>query len=420
MLVIPALPDGFHAATAQNFWLLPALDAIVLVLLASPIIYFWAVRPFVLERGRNEELLRIQNTRFEEAQRVGNIGSWELDLIRDELKWTPEAYRIFEITPEEFRGTQDFFLNAIHPDDLEGVRAAYTQSLETRQPYISTHRIFAKGGRVKWLEERCSTEFDAKGNPVKSMGTVQDITERMAVETAKNQFISLISHELKTPLTSIKGSLDLITAGATGRVPDKAKNLIDIARRNGDRLMSLVNDLLDLEQLESGQMLFNMCQTDLTTLISEAVESCQGYADGYEVSIIAPAVGHPVYVHGDHGRLMQVMANLISNAVKFSNKGGKVVVSLVIDEPNVRVLVQDQGQGIPEKAKNTIFDRFTQADTSDTRQKTGSGLGLNITKSIVEKHGGTIGFESQIGVGTAFYFDLELETAGAEPALATA
>ncbi len=237
---------------------------------------------------------------------------------------------------------------------------------------------------------------------------VRDVTERKAAEQAKKEFISTVSHELRTPLTSIKGSLDLITAGAVGKVDPKVGSLVTIARKNSERLVRLINDILDMEKLEAGKMDMQFDEVELTAFLHEAVEANRAYADRLNVGIEFHDPGQPIPVRADRDRLMQIMANLLSNAAKFSNPGEKVEITTEVLGGKVRVSVRDFGAGIPEKAQATIFEKFTQADASDQRQKGGTGLGLGITKMMVEAHGGTIDFVSKVGEGTTFFFDLDL------------
>lgn len=236
-------------------------------------------------------------------------------------------------------------------------------------------------------------------------GIVRDITERVKVERMKSEFISTVSHELRTPLTSIRGSLALIVGGVVGELPAKARPLIDIAHKNSERLILLVNDILDMEKIEAGKMEFDLQPVELMPLLKQALDGNCAYAELFRVSYELESELPEVAVQVDPNRLMQVFANLLSNAAKFSPAGGKVSVAVVRQGQRVRVSVKDHGAGIPDEFKGRIFEKFAQADSSDTRKKGGTGLGLSITKAIVEQMGGSIGFESQPNVLTEFYFE---------------
>ena len=232
----------------------------------------------------------------------------------------------------------------------------------------------------------------------------QEHERTKAAYIVKSQFISTVSHELRTPLTSIKGSLDLMNCGALGDVPDKMANVLDIATRNSERLSCLIDDVLDLQKIEAGEMQYDKDALNVPLLLEDAVTSNIGYADTHNVSLIMdPAPEEQMLIEGDEKRLMQVLANMISNAAKFSHEGGIVVVGCERHEDMIRIFVSDEGSGIPEGVEDKVFDRFSQLDSSDRRHAPGSGLGMNISREIVEHHDGRIYYESTLGVGTTFY-----------------
>jgi len=235
---------------------------------------------------------------------------------------------------------------------------------------------------------------------------MRDITERKKVERMKNEFISTVSHELRTPLTSIRGALGLIGGGTAGELPAKAQPLVDIAAKNCDRLIRLINDILDIEKIEANKMEFTIQPVELMQLVNHAVESNQAYAGEYGVNIVVSDGTQGIVVAVDEDRFIQVLTNLLSNAAKFSPKGGAIGIATQVHNDSVRVSVSDEGPGIPEAFRKQIFEKFSQADGSDTRQKGGTGLGLSITRAIVENLGGQITFETQEGKGTTFHVDV--------------
>jgi PAS domain S-box-containing protein len=245
------------------------------------------------------------------------------------------------------------------------------------------------------------------------VGVIRDITERKISDRMKSEFVSTVSHELRTPLTSIKGALAIVNSGAI-KDPDRMTRMLELAINNTDRLISLVNDLLDFEKLQAGSMDFHFEELDPEALIQKAQELLQPYAQSSDVRL--EMLAHPPFapVLGDEQRLLQVLSNLVSNAVKFSNKEDVVTLSVEPADTGLRFSVRDNGVGIPEDFREKLFDRFTQADASDTRAKGGTGLGLSISKSIVEKHGGEIGYTSILGSGSTFYFDLPTTQASAD------
>lgn len=248
--------------------------------------------------------------------------------------------------------------------------------------------------------------IDPEGEPARFVAIVRDITERKKMDRMKNEFVSTVSHELRTPLTSIRGALGLINGGAVGELPEAAQEMLKIAGNNTERLLLLINDILDIQKIESGQMVFRFQNLSLQTFLEQVVEENKAYGDEHGVHFEINRSVDGAQVFADRDRLMQVMANLLSNAAKFSPAGEMVEISLAHHDDKLRISVTDHGQGIPEEFHEKLFDRFTQSDSSDSRKKGGTGLGLNISKIIIEKHGGEIGFISREGVGSTFYVDL--------------
>lgn len=249
---------------------------------------------------------------------------------------------------------------------------------------------------------------NSAGQIVAFLGIASDITERLKIERLKKEFVSTVSHELRTPLTSIRGSLGLLAGGVAGELPSQAKKLVNVAHKNSERLILLVNDILDMEKVEAGKMEFELEPTELISLLIQAMEANRAYAAQFNVSYVLEGDTSKKMVDVDPNRLLQVFANLLSNAAKFSPADDHVAVAASVGEGRVRVAISDHGVGIPEKFRNQIFEKFSQADSSDTRQRGGTGLGLSITKAIVEKMGGSIGFDSRPNVMTTFWVEFPI------------
>ncbi len=238
------------------------------------------------------------------------------------------------------------------------------------------------------------------------VGIVRDITERKRMERMKAEFVSTVSHELRTPLTSIRGALGLVLGKFAASLSDRARQLLGTANRNAERLTLLINDILDLEKMESGQLDFRFAPIDIVAITRQAITSNEGYGQQHQVGIRLSETIEGAFVSGDEHRLLQVFANLLSNAIKYSRASDTVEVAVQRNGKHLRVSVRDFGHGIPAEFRSRIFQRFSQADSSDTREKGGTGLGLSIAKAIVERHGGSLAFTSEEGVGTEFYFEL--------------
>jgi PAS domain S-box-containing protein len=232
----------------------------------------------------------------------------------------------------------------------------------------------------------------------------RDVTQRREVDRMKDEFLSVVSHELRTPLTSIRGSLGLLAGGRMGELPDRAASLVNVAVQSTERLTRLINDLLDLERMEAGARPIEMSALDARAVMESAVRQIQGMGAtmGVDVAIVE-AEGR---VLADEDRVIQTLLNLISNAIKFSERDATVWLYAAVEGDQVHFRVRDDGRGIPADKLDSIFERFEQVDSSDTRQKGGTGLGLTISKGIVEGHGGRIWAESEVGVGTTIHFTL--------------
>ena len=235
----------------------------------------------------------------------------------------------------------------------------------------------------------------------------EDISEQKKADRAKSEFISIVSHELRTPLTSIAGSLGLISNNAAGELPPKASRLAGIAYRNTQQLTLLINDLLDIEKLVAGKMAFHMDECPVAEMVQECLERIESYAADRQVTL---KTGHmdDVSVRADRGRLCQALNNLLSNAIKFSPEQSEVTVSCEQLEQTLRISVCDQGPGIPDEFRGRIFQKFSQADSSDRRAKGGTGLGLAITRELMHAMGGDVAFESEPGQGACFWLSLPL------------
>ena len=224
----------------------------------------------------------------------------------------------------------------------------------------------------------------------------------------QSEFVSMVSHELRTPLTSIKGALDLINLGNAQHLPEDIRHVAKVGQKSSNRLATLIDDLLDFQKLKIGKMAFRIAEVDLRILVQEAADASQSFAEQRDVSIKVCNTETPVLVRADFDRLMQVMANVLSNAIKFSNPGGVVDISISVAAGKGQIAIRDYGIGIPENSQNIVFGPFAQVDSSDKREFGGTGLGMTISRHILENHDGSIDYSSQVGSGTTFTIELNL------------
>jgi PAS domain S-box-containing protein len=302
------------------------------------------------------------------------------------------------------------------------VRPAYHAEFDEKWKALIASRESVSGLKVSnprrdGIEVVCEWTVTPLVNPDGSIISIiaqgRDITQQLEADRVKQEFTSTLSHELRTPLTSIIGSLQLVNAGIVGDLNKDQAELTEVAERNGQRLLDLINDILDIEKIDSGKLTMFSEPMSMDNLVSESVKLNQGFADRYSVKLTATGLGANIMVNADHKRLLQVMTNLISNSAKFSPTGASVDVELRKANPQVVVVtVSDRGTGIPEDFRNRIFGRFAQADSADTRAKGGTGLGLAICKRLIELMDGTIGFSDREGGGTTFWFELPIHNPG--------
>lgn len=282
------------------------------------------------------------------------------------------------------------------------------RAMQDGNVYLISDESFERRDGTRFSVEYTSTPIVENGIIVGAVVTFRDVTDRRIVEKMKDEFISVVSHELRTPLTSIHGSLGMLTSGLIAAESEKGKRLLHIAVESTDRLVRLINDILDIERIESGKvtMMKEVCNVD--ELIEEAVNGVQAIADRTNLTLSPSSVSAQIWA--DFDRIIQILTNLLSNAIKFSPADSTISVSAEIDSTGSDVLfkVIDRGRGIPADKLDTIFERFQQVDASDSRNQDGTGLGLAICRSIVQQHAGRIWVDSTLGEGSTFTFSLPL------------
>jgi PAS domain S-box-containing protein len=293
---------------------------------------------------------------------------------------------------------------------LELAQSAFAeeqQIVATGQPLIDRLEFNpTTDGRPRWLSSTKVPLKNDAGQVIGIVGVSRDITVRQEIDRLKSEFIATVSHELRTPLTSIRGSLGLLAGGVAGEISATAKAMVDIAYKNSERLVRLVNDILDIERIESGKLAFQIVPLDLARLVEQSIDANSGYAEQFNVTFRLTETVPGARVHGDVDRLTQVLTNLLSNAAKFSSTGDTIDIAVARRDRMLRISITDHGPGVPEAFRARIFSKFAQADGSSTRQKGGAGLGLSIAKAIVERHGGQIDYISAIDQGATFFVDL--------------
>ena len=382
----------------------------------------------VADRLRIEAQLRHTQYRLDVALKGANIGVFDVDLVTGESIVSETWKELMGFPPGAEIDSQAEWSARIHPDDVAAVEKADSDCIAgLTERSISEYRIRAVDDGWRWMRsDGLVAERDASGRALRLIGVQMDITEQKRASQAKSEFVSTVSHELRTPLTSINGSLSLVlNTMAEGEIPDRALRLLRIAQKNCDRLIPLVNDILDLEKFASGRVQFAFTRENVSPLVRRALVDNKPFADQFDVRLRLVRNALDAEATIDVNRFQQVMANLLSNASKFSRRGGAVEVAIEREGTMLKISVSDTGKGIPPEFRDRIFQPFSQADASSTRENGGTGLGLNITKQIVERMGGRVGFTSEPGVLTTFWFTVpatgaEIAMPPARPAPATA
>jgi PAS domain S-box-containing protein len=319
---------------------------------------------------------------------------------------------ILNMNPQWFELTG--FLDEMPVQSLPTVLAFSASQLEARQQALASMASFgpvelevthADGHKIPVLLSEVL--FQNATGTAQVWSIIQDITERRRIDQMKNQFVSMVSHELRTPLTAISGALGLLNGGALGAIPDPMLAMLQIASDNSEKLKQLINDLLDIDKLVAGKMQFELRDCSVRELLTQSVRHNQPYADKFHTRIVLEP-GPDATLLLDPMRFHQIMANLLSNAAKFSPAGSVILLRTELQQQQLRISVQDQGPGIPEHFRAQIFEKFSQADAADARQRGGTGLGLAIVKELTNRLGGDIGFDSETGKGSCFYLDFTL------------
>ena len=337
-------------------------------------------------------------------------GIFGVDVQSEPSFLNPAGTRMFGRSLADLRGRSIHQL--IHHSDAAGnplpeEGCALGEAMRRGEPFtVSDDTFWRPDGTSFPVEYSATPMFGEDGKKAGAVLIFRDITERRAIEKLKGEFVSTVSHELRTPLTSIRGALGLLSSGLLGPVAEKGQRMLEIAVANTDRLVRLINDILDLERIESGQVELTRGLVDAQTVVDQACEGLHSMADQEGIRIVVEPFAGTLW--GDSDRVIQTLTNLIGNAIKFSPPNTTVTLSGNAGEAEFTFCVADQGRGIPEDKLPLIFQRFSQVDASDSRAKGGSGLGLAICQSIVIAHGGRIWAEKNLPAGSRLQFTIPL------------
>ncbi len=404
------------------------------------ITHFVAVKEDITQRKLMENELKHMEELIKESQSVGNVGSWELDLVTNTLLWSEEVYRIFGANPQDFKPSYEAFLEIVHPDDRLLVHNAYISSIENKEDHYEVeHRIVRRdNGEIRYVLEKCRHVKDSSGKVIRSIGMVQDITQRKELEMelleaneklaanavglrdlaeqarqasmAKSVFLASMSHEIRTPLSAIIGFAQILEMDPS--LNEKQRDQVRAIIKSGNHLLELINDILDISRIEAGKLELKPEAFSLRRLLDEIKVTFISRAEAKGLKfILDPGEGLPGSILADKGKLRQIITNLLGNAIKFTQNGW---VALRVrsekvpsgQEELVRLIfeVEDTGPGISSSEKDKIFDVFSQGETG--ARIGGTGLGLAISSRLAKLMGGELTVESEVGKGSIFRFDI--------------
>jgi PAS domain S-box-containing protein len=360
-----------------------------------------------LERLQAEEQRQRSEERLQLALEGSNLGLWDFDYGRQQMVHNAQYWNMLGYPlHNQFAGAQGWH-SLVHVDDLPQIRAQLDRHIQGHTTvYQAEFRMRHRLGHWVWIASHGKVfERDEAGQPLRITGTHLDISDRKQMEQMKDELISVISHELRTPMASLQAALKLILTGKLGQLTAQGERMLDIAVANTERLCRLVNDILDLQRLETGGSTLIKVHYPVAQLLQEAIATIQSLASSQNIRVQVHPLPADLTLWGDPDYLAQVLMNLIDNAVKFSPPESTVTLTGYLNAASmVEISIHDQGRGIPEEQFTHIFERFRQVDGSDSRQKGGTGLGLAICQQIIAQHGGQIWVDSVVGQGSTFHF----------------
>ncbi|WP_282048428.1 ATP-binding protein [Sulfitobacter mediterraneus] len=368
----------------------------------------------ITQSERHTQEIAKTEQRWNLALTSAEIGVFDLDL-RDQTSVVSETWKMLLQRPEMEGGADpySFQIALMHEDDVALLKEAEAACIDGSADRASVRfRVEVAQNEWRWMQsDAVVVERSSDGTAIRMLGIQMDITESYKLEQLKRDFVATVSHELRTPLTSIKGALGLLQVQLKDVDTNGADRLIEIASSNSERLVSLVNDILDMEKINAGSMAHDAKPERLSDIMALASKHTETYASQWNVQLSVEAPEGEQDIWTDKKRTIQVLSNLLSNACKFAHSGTTVRLSAEFLPDCARISVINQGIGIQEEFRDKVFQPFSQADCSDTRQRGGTGLGLNISRQLIESMGGQIGFDSEPGKETVFWFTCPLAKA---------
>ncbi len=341
---------------------------------------------------------------------AAQLGTFDMDLIQGTMQWDDRCRELFGISHNDEVSYERDFVNGLHPDDrariLGIIEDVYNKSKTDGKYDVEYRTVGAEDNRVRWVRAKGKTYFDVSGRPFRFIGSVLDITEQKTDELRKNDFIGMVSHELKTPLTSLKGYIQILNHKAKISTDNFAINALSKADIQIGKMSQLINGFLNVSRLEAGKISIDLKTVDLREIIEEAEEELKMISTTHLISIIA---SEQLIVQADRDKIGSVISNLLGNAIKYSPLGSRIVISCDTQDRFARVKVKDEGPGIKTQDRERLFERFYRVGGAESHTVPGFGIGLYLCAEIIARHNGEIGVISEPGKGSTFYFLLPLK-----------
>ncbi len=372
----------------------------------------------ITQQKETEKALKISEKRLKEAQKIAHIGHWELDYRTNDLLWSDEIFNIYEIEP--FKGVKrhEVLTDKIHKDDNKHVFESFEKALKNKIDYNIIHRLHFENDKVKYVNQRCKTTYDEKGNPKRSVGTIADVTRQIENEqeikrqnielktlnTEKDVFFSIISHDLKSPFNALLGFSELLEK-RTEKYDKKDRKLVSYINQIALNTHELLDDLLNWANFQKGKINFSPKKIDLYDFTREKIKIIENIASKKEIKIENTIV-EKTEIFADENMISTIFRNLLTNAIKFTHKGGKISIFIKQKAKKIEISIQDNGIGISAEIQKQLFKIDKQISTQGTENELGTGLGLVLCKDFIKKNGGEIFVKSEVDKGSIFTFSL--------------
>ncbi len=364
-----------------------------------------AVNKDITGLKKTEDALREGEERFRLAIEAGHIGVWDWDIINNKITWSDRIYEIHGVKKKDFTGTVEDYMNLIYEEDRDLVKEALEKSLQDKAPYNMEFRAYGPKRKIIWIITSARVLFDKDGNPTRMLGATIDITQRKHLENQKDEFIGIASHELKTPVTSLKAYGQVLQTVFKKREDVKAVALLQKMDMQINKLAQLISDLLDVTRIEEGKLELNKEHFNFNNLVRDVVEEVGRTTESHTVVFKEGSLSKVI---GDRDRYGQVITNLLTNAIKYSPNAKKISITTEIHDNSVICSVKDFGIGIPKDMQQKVFERFFRVDAKNLETYPGLGLGLYISSEIVKRQGGEISVKSTLGKGSTFSFSVPI------------